>query len=155
MCIRDRARYATTVAASGLPLRSMGVQECNIVPVVSSLTKYAHMVVHPENIRYHLEKALYLAVKGRPGPVWLDIPLDVQGAVIETEGLRSYDPKEDKDQQPPVIENNTIKKILDKIENSSRPVLFPGNGVRLAGAMDDFHELVKVLGCLLYTSRCV
>lgn len=146
-----QARYATTVAASGLPLRSMGVQECNIVPVVSSLTKYAHMVVHPENIRYHLEKALYLAVKGRPGPVWLDIPLDVQGAVIETEGLRSYDPKEDEDQQPPVIENNTIKKILDKIENSSRPVLFPGNGVRLAGAMDDFHELVKVLGVPVIT----
>ena len=62
-----QARYATTVSASGLPLRSMGVQECNIVPVVKSLTKYAHMIVHPENIRYHLEKALYLAVNGRPG----------------------------------------------------------------------------------------
>ena len=61
-----QARYATTVAASGLPLRSMGVQECNIVPVVSSITKYAHMVIHPEDIRYHLEKALYMAVTGRP-----------------------------------------------------------------------------------------
>lgn len=69
-----QARYATTVEASGLPLRSMGVQECNIVPVVKPLTKYAHMVIRPEEIRYHLEKALYLAVNGRPGPVWLDIP---------------------------------------------------------------------------------
>lgn len=85
-------RYATTVPASGLPLRSMGVQECNIVPVVASITKYAHMVIHPEDIRYHLEKALYMAATGRPGPVWLDLPLDVQGAIIETESLRAYDP---------------------------------------------------------------
>ncbi len=63
----------------------MGVQECNIVPVVTSLTKYAQMVIDPKEIRYHLEKALYMAVNGRPGPVWLDIPLDVQGATIETE----------------------------------------------------------------------
>ena len=69
-----QARYATTVAASGLKLRSMGVQECNIVPVVTSITKYAQMIIHPEDIRYHLEKALYMAVNGRPGPVWLDIP---------------------------------------------------------------------------------
>ena len=84
-----QARYATTVAASGLKLRSMGVQECNIVPVVTSITKYAQMIIHPEDIRYHLEKALYMAVNGRPGPVWLDIPLDVQGAVIDTEKLRA------------------------------------------------------------------
>ena len=81
-----QARYATTVAASGLKLRSMGVQECNIVPVVTSITKYAQMIIHPEDIRYHLEKALYMAVNGRPGPVWLDIPLDVQGAVIRLAG---------------------------------------------------------------------
>ena len=87
-----QARYATTVAASGLKLRSMGVQECNIVPVVTSLTKYAQMVIDPKEIRYHLEKALYMAVNGRPGPVWLDIPLDVQGAVIETDDLKAYDP---------------------------------------------------------------
>ena len=67
-----QARYATTVAASGLKLRSMGVQECNIVPVVTSLTKYAQMVIDPKEIRYHLEKALYMAVNGRPGPVWLE-----------------------------------------------------------------------------------
>ena len=108
-----QARYATTVSASGLPLRSMGVQECNIVPVVKSLTKYAHMIVHPENIRYHLEKALYLAVNGRPGPVWLDIPLDVQGAVIETDDLKAYDPEENPEQKPREIKDideNELKK---------------------------------------------
>ena len=146
-----QARYATTVAASGLKLRSMGVQECNIVPVVASITKYAQMIIHPEDIRYHLEKALYMAVNGRPGPVWLDIPLDVQGAVIETEELRGYDPQENPEEKPAEISQNVIQQILDKIEKSHRPVLFPGNGVRLAGAMDDFQKLVNILGVPVIT----
>ena len=146
-----QARYATTVAASGLKLRSMGVQECNIVPVVTSITKYAQMIIHPEDIRYHLEKALYMAVNGRPGPVWLDIPLDVQGAVIETEELRGYDPQENPEEKPAEISQDVIQQILDKIEKSRRPVLFPGNGVRLAGAMDDFQKLVNILGVPVIT----
>lgn len=146
-----QARYATTVPASGLRLRSMGVQECNIVPVVTPLTKFAHMVVHPENIRYYLEKALYLATNGRPGPVWLDIPLDVQGAMIETEDLKGYDPSENPEETPAEISSEIIKTILDKIENSHRPVIIPGNGVRLAGAIDDFHRLVELLGVPVVT----
>ena len=134
-----QARYATTVAASGLKLRSMGVQECNIVPVVTSLTKYAQMVIDPKEIRYHLEKALYMAVNGRPGPVWLDIPLDVQGATIATENLRGYDPKENPEETPAAISQDVVKAIVDRIAQSRRPVLFPGNGVRLAGAIEDFH----------------
>ena len=129
----------------------MGVQECNIVPVVASITKYAHMVIHPEDIRYHLEKALYMAATGRPGPVWLDFPLDVQGAIIETESLRAYDPAENPEQRPQEILQETIEKILDKIEESHRPVLSPGNGVRLAGAIEEFHELVDVLGVPVVT----
>ena len=146
-----QARYATTVPASGLRLRSMGVQECNIVPVVTPLTKFAHMVVHPENIRYYLEKALYLATNGRPGPVWLDIPLDVQGAMVETEDLKGYDPSENPEETPAEISSEIIKTILDKIENSHRPVIIPGNGVRLAGAIDDFHRLVELLGVPVVT----
>ena len=146
-----QARYATTVAASGLKLRSMGVQECNIVPVVASITKYAQMIIHPEDIRYHLEKALYMAVNGRPGPVWLDIPLDVQGAVIDTEKLRGYDLQENPEEKPAEISQDVIQQILDKIEKSRRPVLFPGNGVRLAGAMDDFQKLVNILGVPVIT----
>lgn len=146
-----QARYATTVPASGLPLRSMGVQECNIVPVVTPLTKYAHMVVHPEDIRYHLEKAFYFAVTGRPGPVWLDIPLDVQGAVVETEEMPSYDPKENPEVLPQSISEDVVEKILDKLRESSRPVLFPGNGVRLAGAIEEFHQLAEILGVPVIT----
>lgn len=146
-----QARYATTVPASGLPLRSMGVQECNIVPVVTPLTKYAHMVVHSEDIRYHLEKALYFAVTGRPGPVWLDIPLDVQGAVVETEKMPSYDPKENPELLPKSISEDVVEQILDKLQESSRPVLFPGNGVRLAGAIEEFRYLAEILGVPVIT----
>lgn len=146
-----QARYATTVPASGLPLRSMGVQECNIVPVVTPLTKYAHMVVHPEDIRYHLEKALYFAVTGRPGPVWLDIPLDVQGAMVETEKMPSYDPKENPELLPKSISEDVVEQILDKLQESSRPVLFPGNGVRLAGAIEEFRYLAEILGVPVIT----
>ena len=141
-----QARYATTVAASGLKLRSMGVQECNIVPVVTSLTKYAQMVIDPKEIRYHLEKALYMAVNGRPGPVWLDIPLDVQGATIETEDLRGYDPKENPEETPAAISQDVVKAIVDRIAQSRRPVLFPGNGVRLARCDRRFPQTCKYSG---------
>lgn len=146
-----QARYATTVRSTGLKLRSMGVQECDIVPVVTPLTKYAAMVTSPQEIRYHLEKALYLAVHGRPGPVWLDIPLDVQGAFVETGELKAYDPSENPEEVPPVITQETVNQILDRIVKSSRPVLFPGNGVRLAGASEEFRELVQVLGVPVVT----
>lgn len=84
-------------------------------------------------------------------PVWLDIPLDVQGAVIDTEKLRGYDPQENPEEKPAEISQDVIQQILDKIEKSRRPVLFPGNGVRLAGAMDDFQKLVNILGVPVIT----
>lgn len=144
--ISGQARYATTVPGSGLKLRSLGVQECNIVPVVTPITKYAVMVIQPEEIRYHLEKALYLAANGRPGPVWLDIPLDVQGAVVETDTLRGYDKKENPETMPKPVEEDVIEEILTRIEKSQRPVFLPGNGVRLAKAVAEFRELVDILG---------
>lgn len=147
--ISGQARYATTVRASGLKLRSMGVQECDIVPVVRSITKYAEMVTDPKTIRCHLEQAWYQATHGRKGPVWLDIPLDVQGATIETEELTAgifeeADPV-------PEIPDAVIREILDRIQKSERPVLFPGNGVRLAGAAEEFHRLADLLGVPVIT----
>ena len=146
-----QARYATTVRSTGLKLRSMGVQECDIVPVVTPLTKYAVMITDPQEIRYHLEKALYLAVNGRPGPVWLDVPLDVQGAMVETGQLRGYDPSEDPEVQPRQIGDDLISQTLDRIAGSQRPVLMPGNGVRLSGAYAAFRELVELLGVPVVT----
>lgn len=146
-----QARYATTVRSSGLKLRSMGVQECDIVPVVSSITKYAEMIVEPKHIRYCLEKALYMACSGRPGPVWLDIPLDVQGAIIETDELLTYDPLEDSNEIPDKPDEKVVSEIIDRIKNSQRPVVFPGNGVRLSGAIEEFRHLVNILGVPVIT----
>lgn len=151
LVISGQVRYATTVRSSGLKLRSMGVQEYDITPTVEPMTKYAVMVTKPEEVRYHLEKALYLAAHGRPGPVWLDIPLDVQGAVVETDSLKAYDASENPEQSVPEVSDEVIKKVLDKLEEAYRPVLFPGNGVRLAGAMGRFRELVSVLGVPVVT----
>lgn len=146
--ISGQARYATTVRSTGLALRSMGVQECDIVPVVSSITKYAQMVVDPKTIRYHLEQAFYLAVHGRKGPVWLDIPLDVQGAVIETEELLAW---EEPQPESGKLTEPLLDEILDRIQKSERPVLFPGNGVRLSGAITEFRELTALLGVPVIT----
>ena len=78
----------------------MGVQEYDITPSVEPMTKYAVMVTDPLTIRYHLERAIYLAKTGRPGPCWLDLPLNIQSAIIETDDLRAYDPKEDDKELP-------------------------------------------------------
>lgn len=146
-----QARYATIARSTGLQLRSMGIQECDITPMVQPITKYAVMVTRPEEIRYHLEKALHLAVRGRPGPVWIDIPLDVQGAIVETKELKAYNPQEEPNQEPEEIPMETIKLVLDKIAKSHRPVLFPGNGIRLGGVMKDFRYLVELLGIPVIT----
>lgn len=143
-----QARYATTVYASGLNLRTRGVQEFDIIGSVRNMTKYCELVVHPERIRYCLEKALYLAYDGRPGPCWLDIPLDVQGAIIETEELVGYTPNQMKEYS---ISNDMIEKIIYKINNAKRPVLFIGNGVRLAGAHEEMLSLVQKLNIPVVT----
>lgn len=146
-----QVRYDTTVRSSGLKLRTMGVQEYDITLSAAPMTKYAVMVERAEDIRYHLERALYLAYHGRPGPVWLDVPLNVQGAVIEPEKLRRYDPGEDADEIPEKIPWETAARVLDRIMGSSRPVVFVGNGVRLSRGHASFRRLADLLGVPLVT----
>jgi len=92
--ISGQVRFDTTVASTGLPLRQLGDQEGDIVRLVASITKYAAMVVDPQRVRYHFEKAVYLATHGRPGPVWLDVPLNVQAARVDPAELTGFDPRE-------------------------------------------------------------
>ncbi|MGI6012158.1 MAG: thiamine pyrophosphate-binding protein [Ruminococcus sp.] len=146
-----QVRYDTTVRSSGLKLRTMGVQEYDITPSVAPMTKYAVMVTKAEDIRYHLERALYLALHGRPGPVWLDIPLNVQGAEIDPEKIRKYDPEEDEKEVPAAIPWETAAIVLDKIQASSRPVIFAGNGVRLSKGYSSFRRLTDLLGVPVVT----
>ena len=142
-----QARYATTVYASGLKLRTRGVQEFDIIGSVQNMTKYCELVKEPKQIAYHLEKALFLAYEGRPGPCWLDIPLDIQGAIIETDELQHYLPE----RMDYSIQDSVIADIIEKIMQAERPVIFVGNGVRLAGVHDQFLKLVDKLNIPVVT----
>jgi acetolactate synthase-1/2/3 large subunit len=133
-----------------LGMRQVGVQEVDIVSIVSPITKYAVTVLEPSDIRYHLEKAIYLARTGRPGPVWIDIPLDVQAAPIdEPANLRSFDPSELALLQVGRITPSNLKtqvaRILEKLNQSERPMLLIGNGIRLARAEAEMEQLLRLL----------
>ena len=110
--ISGQVRYDTTarfaLKEKGAFLRAMGDQEYDIVKSVEPMTKYAVMIEDPLTIRYHLERAWHLATSGRPGPVWIDIPVNYQGMIIETEGLKGYDPEEDDILLPPPVDDAVI-----------------------------------------------
>jgi len=144
LVISGQVKYETTIQGSGLPLRQMGDQEYDIVKSVQPMTKYAVMMTDPNEIKYHLQKALYLATKGRPGPVWLDIPMNVQAATIDENNLPEYD-FADTMQQPQKTSNEVIEQILEKIQHAKRPVILAGTGVRLSGAYNIFLQLVDTL----------
>jgi acetolactate synthase-1/2/3 large subunit len=135
-----------TVASTGLPLRQLGDQEANIVALVSPITKYAVMVTEPDTIRCHLERALFLATSGRPGPVWLDIPLNVQAAEVEPAGLASYDRSQDETRFDPALTERQVALVLDRIRSAERPVILAGAGIRLAHAEQHFEQVVEQLG---------
>lgn len=151
--ISGQVKFETTVRSTTLPLRQLGDQELDIIPLVKPVTKYAEMVIDPQTIRYHLERALYLATAGRPGPVWLDIPLNVQGALIDPEKLKGYDPREDEPTQKPKTDVNVAAaKILDRLKTAKRPVIFAGSGIRLGKAHEDFIRLVDSWGIPVVTA---
>ncbi|MCM8817354.1 MAG: thiamine pyrophosphate-binding protein [Candidatus Omnitrophica bacterium] len=127
----------------GTLLRQKGVQEVDIVSIVKPITKYAVTITEPESIRYELEKAVKIATTGRPGPVWIDIPLDVQAANIDEKNLKPFDGAVTQSY------SQDIEKLVDKairlVNNSRRPVIFAGNGIRLAKAIDEFLKLIDYL----------
>ena len=130
-----------------LGVRQLGPQELGIVELVRSITKYAVTVLDPAEIRYHLEKAVALARNGRPGPVWLDLPLDVQAASIDPEALTGFDPAE----LPPVGETvaqvtEKAREVIRMLNEAERPVLLVGNGVHGASAEQELHALIEKLG---------
>ncbi|MFA6104524.1 MAG: thiamine pyrophosphate-binding protein [Victivallaceae bacterium] len=125
----------------GTGVRQMGSQEVDIVSIVSPITKYAAMVLEPAEIRYHLEKAWHCATTGRMGPVWLDIPLDVQAATIDESALRGFTPEAE-----PVTEgkvSSAAKQIVDMLNSSKRPLILVGNGVKLSGAQCELYKFAE------------
>ena len=151
LVISGQVKWETTVRSTGLPLRQYGDQELDIEELVRPITKYCFMVTDPESIRYHLEKALYLATSGRPGPVWLDIPLNVQASKINPETLKGFDPKELDEPWKKTNLTEAAKQTLEKIKTAKRPVVFAGGGVRISGQHEEFIKLVEKLGIPIVT----
>ncbi|MDO5559663.1 MAG: thiamine pyrophosphate-binding protein [Oscillospiraceae bacterium] len=144
-------RETTTWSCSGLGLRQLGDQEFDIVNSVSNMTKYAVMVTEPEKIAYHLEKAYYLALEGRKGPVWLDIPLDVQGAKVEEDDLVHFTPETQISVTQDFTAHNAAE-ILEKIKSADSPLILAGTGIRLGGAHQKFLDLVRKLDIPVVTA---
>jgi len=122
---------------TNLPLRQLGDQEFNIIKVVESMTKYAVQVNDPNDIRYHLEKACKLATTGRPGPVWIDIPLDVQSAIIDPDSLVGFTESIDVS----TVDDTQLDLIVEKWKSAKKPMVVVGNGIRLSGGVDLMKEV--------------
>ncbi len=148
-------RMFDSVTGKPLGMRQLGVQEVDIVSIVSPITKYAKTVLDPLDIRYELEKAWYLALNGRPGPVWLDIPLDVQASPLpDPATLRSFDATEHEAAQSNANLRDEVRRVVDELLKSSRPLLFAGNGTRLARAEAQFTELRTLLDIPTVATWC-
>ncbi|MCX6874483.1 MAG: thiamine pyrophosphate-binding protein [Verrucomicrobia bacterium] len=127
-------------------LRQLGDQEADIIRMVQGITKYAVSVTDPQSIRYHLERALHLATSGRPGPCWIDVPIDVQASQVDPAQLRAYDPAEDAPAYATDRLPDQCREVLQHLQHAQRPVILAGKGVRLAGALAGFDQLIRRLG---------
>jgi|694.fasta_scaffold64169_3 acetolactate synthase-1/2/3 large subunit len=133
----------------GTGVRQMGPQEVDIVSIVKPITKYAVTIMHAKDIRYELEKAIHLATTGRKGPVWVDIPLDVQASKIFPDSLNAY---RDLNTSNNLISNQLIENVIKMINQSNRPIILAGHGIRLSGATKNFIKLYELLGIPVVTT---
>ncbi len=138
--ISGQVKYSTTMASCPqIPLRQLGDQEVDIISVVKPLTKYAKMVTEPKEIKYHLDRAVYEATTGRKGPVWLDIPMNVQASMIDEDELAEFVPT-----KAPVYDLK-LEEIVSRLNTAQRPLIIAGHGIRLAGQIDNFKKLLEKL----------
>lgn len=152
LVISGQVKYPTTVRSTGYDMRIYGDQEFDITKAVAPMTKYAEMVTDVRMVKYHLQKALYLAKSGRPGPVWVDIPLDIQWSYVETDGMLDYNPLQDKNTEPGPVSDKTLDLIVEKLKTAKRPVLYSGVEIRTNGAYEAFVKLVRKLNIPVVTS---
>lgn len=122
-----------------LSIRQIGDQEVDIISVVKPLTKYSVCITEPQEIKYHIDKAIYEATTGRKGPVWLDIPIDVQSSIIDENDLKEFVPPEKS------TYNLRLEEVFKRLKNAKRPLIIAGHGIRLAGAIDKFKQLTEKL----------
>lgn len=139
LVLSGQVRTDTTIQSTGLKLRQFGEQEYDIINSVSNMTKYAEMITDGNKVRYCLEKAIWIATHGRKGPCWLDIPLDIQSMVIETETQEPFVPNVEAD----CAKEDKIEAAIRRLSEAKRPVLLAGSAIRGAGAYESFREFVK------------
>lgn len=132
-----------SVRYTGMPIRTYGSQETDIIKIVEPLTKYAVMITKPEQIGYELDKAIYLSQSGRKGPVWIDIPLDIQNMRIDPEKLEHFQKPEDNTFAP---STEDITYVLEALKKASRPVVLIGSGVRSSNAIQELRCLIEKTG---------
>ena len=150
--ISGQVKRETLVQSTGLPLRQLGDQEADVIGMVRGVTKYSALIDDPTNIRYHLERALHLATFRRPGPVWLDVPVDVQATSIDPAMLKPYEPQED---FSPFRTSNLpgqVEDVIARLGRAARPVIYAGTGIRLSGQYDRFLALAGRLGVPVVTA---
>lgn len=140
--LSGQVRYEISVPKSGLDLRYRGIQEYEIVPTVKHMTKYAKMITEPKSIRAEVIKAYHIAMSGRKGPVWLDVPQDIQNAMVEETELLSEAGQE----RMLAVDDDMIEHIYQSIQNAKRPCILAGSGITSAWVRKEFEELVDKLG---------
>lgn len=147
--VSGQSKLSQTIEGSGLTgLRQFGTFEVDIISSVKPVTKYAEMIKSSSDIKYHLEKAIYMATHGRPGPVFLDIPVDIQGAPIELEKLRGFDPAELKDHPEYAVKpvnKADINEIFAKLVAAKKPLILAGYGVRASDSVNELESIIKKL----------
>jgi acetolactate synthase-1/2/3 large subunit len=152
--VSGQVKRSTLMGDSGV--RSLGSQEVDIVSIVRPITKYAVRVMEPETIRYHLEKAVYLARNGRRGPVWIDIPVDVQALQVDDENLEGFHPENEFTRTDGNQLEEQVRQILGLLQQAERPVLLAGYGIQAAEAAQEFRTLADSLGIpLLATWKAI
>jgi acetolactate synthase I/II/III large subunit len=154
LIVSGQVKRETVVQTYGLTgkLRQLGDQEADIISMVKGVTKYAVFVNAPKDIKYHLEKAIYLAMSGRQGPCWLDIPIDVQATYIDEESLLGYNKEEDEllFDESSIME--TISLLIEKIQHAERPVVYAGHAIHLSRTRQEFFQFINLLNIPVVTA---
>ena len=150
LILSGQVKLKETSCSYDIPLRQFGVQEVDIVSIVKPITKYAVTIVNADEIVYHLQKAVYLARNGRPGPVWIDIPLDIQATEIDISKCKRFNHLEIV--QDTYCNAELIASVLQSLEKAKRPIVIAGNGVRLADCVDKFRAIIKQWGIVPVTT---
>lgn len=146
LVLSGQAKCADRVNGRGV--RQMGIQEVDIENIVKPITKYSKCITCPQDVPYELQYAIWIAKNGRKGPVWLDIPLDVQGAEIELDECKKFV----KPEEAKIDYNKAAVEILELLKKAKRPAIYVGNGVRASNGVQDFIKLVENLQIPVLTS---